>query len=190
MDTIPPPALVCQILPESGMPRLVIRFNAPHLTIASALWLSNFRAATVVPRRLLNRDTAFSARLCRGTTAPYAPLVAPELLNLLQRRIAHLPPVFASNAWAFPCVSARRCGDDSIPLKRGFIARARVIGAIASGCGLNISKQTWNHVMSPWARLTKFSLDARSCPGPTRIASGGCKLDDSVLRLVWLSADR
>jgi len=54
-----------QIRTESGIPRLVMRFKMPHLTVASTRWLSNLRADSVGPKRVLNRDTAFSARLCR-----------------------------------------------------------------------------------------------------------------------------
>jgi len=50
---------------DFGIPSDVIRFSTPHSTRALICWFSNVLAASVPPSNALNRETEFSARLCR-----------------------------------------------------------------------------------------------------------------------------
>ena len=55
----------CRARSDIGRPSEVMRFSTRHVACASTRWLCNARAACFTPTSALNRDTAFSAMLCR-----------------------------------------------------------------------------------------------------------------------------
>ena len=118
------------MLTACGIPSPVILLSVAHLMAASTCRWSKVRADSLPPNMVLNRNIAFSARLCRlqpldvrQTYRPCTP-IARRVVSRATRHLGRSAPVLASPG------PSRHDGCDSAAGQYGVVCGTRIVAPV------------------------------------------------------------